>query len=48
MTTERGAYKMKEFSDEHMCRLYEKFVLEYYRKHYPELKAKDNSNRLEY
>lgn len=29
MTTERGAYKMKEFSDEHMCRLYEKFVLEY-------------------
>lgn len=40
MTTERGAYKMKEFSDEHMCRLYEKFVLEYYRKHYPELKAK--------
>lgn len=40
MTTERGAYKMREFSDEHMCRLYEKFVLEYYRKHYPELKAK--------
>lgn len=40
MTTERGTYKMKEFSDEHMCRLYEKFVLEYYRKHYPELKAK--------
>ena len=40
MTTERGTYKMRDFSDEHMCRLYEKFVLEYYRKHYPELKAK--------
>lgn len=40
MTTEKGTYKMRDFSDEHMCRLYEKFVLEYYRKHYPELKAK--------
>ena len=38
MTTEEGKYKMREFSDDHMCRLYEKFVLEYYKKHHPELK----------
>jgi len=38
MTTEEGKYKMREFSDEHMCRLFEKFVLEYYKKHHPELK----------
>ncbi len=37
MTTESGQYKMKEFSDDHMCRLFEKFVLEYYRKTHPEL-----------
>lgn len=39
MTTEEGKYKMHEFSDEHMNRLFEKFVLEYYKKHHPELKA---------
>ena len=39
-TTDSGEYKMMQFSDEHMARLYEKFVLEYYRHHYPELKAK--------
>lgn len=39
MTTEDGKYKMREFSDDHMCRLFEKFVLEYYKKHHPELKA---------
>ncbi len=39
MTTEEGKYKMREFSDEHMNRLFEKFVLEYYKKHHPELKA---------
>lgn len=38
MTTEEGKYKMREFSDDHMCRLFEKFVLEYYKKHHPELK----------
>ena len=37
MTTEDGKYKMHDFSDDHMCRLYEKFVLEYYKKHHPEL-----------
>lgn len=38
MTTEEGKYKMREFSDEHMNRLFEKFVLAYYKKHHPELK----------
>lgn len=33
-TTENGNYKMKDFSDEHMHKLYEKFVLEYFRKHH--------------
>ena len=39
MTTESGAYKMATFSDDHMNRLFEKFVLEYYRHHFPELSA---------
>ena len=39
LTTEEGKYKMREFSDEHMERLFEKFVLEYYKKHYPAAKA---------
>ena len=39
MTTEEGKFKMRGFSDDHMCRLFEKFVLEYYKKHHPELKA---------
>ena len=38
MTTEDGNFKMRGFSDDHMCRLFEKFVLEYYKKHHPELK----------
>lgn len=33
-TTEQGSYKMAAFSDEHMARLYERFVLEYYKKHH--------------
>lgn len=39
LTTESGKYKMKSFSDEHMCKLFEKFVLEFFRKHYPMLNA---------
>ena len=39
MTTEEGRMKMREFSEDHMCRLFEKFVLEYYKKHHPELKV---------
>lgn len=33
-TTEDGRYKMAAFSDEHMARLYEKFIFEYYRQHH--------------
>ncbi len=33
-TTEKGEYKMASFSDEHMARLYERFILEYYRQHH--------------
>ena len=36
-TTESGDYKMAAFSDEHMSRLYEKFILEYYRQNHPYL-----------
>ncbi len=39
MTTDEGKFKLREFSDDHMCRLFEKFVLEYYRKHHPNTKA---------
>lgn len=40
MTTESGDYKLASFLDEQrMCRLYEKFILEYYKKHYPKLNA---------
>ena len=37
-TTENGNFKMQAFSDDHLCRLFEKFVLEYYKKHHPEFK----------
>ena len=33
-TTESGDYKMAAFSDEHMARLYEKFILGYYKEHH--------------
>ena len=33
-TTEKGDYKLAAFSDDHMARLYEKFILEYYRQHH--------------
>lgn len=39
MTTEEGKFKMKTFTDEHLCRLFEKFVLEYYKAKHPEYKA---------
>lgn len=34
MTTEAGEFRMTTFSDEHMNRLFEHFVLEYYRKEF--------------
>ena len=33
-TTDKGKYRMTSFSDAHMARLYEKFILEYYRQHH--------------
>ena len=33
-TTDKGNYRITGFSDEHMSRLYEKFILEYYRCHH--------------
>ncbi len=33
-TTESGRYRMQTFSDEHMHRLFERFVLEYYKRHH--------------
>ena len=39
-TNSDGSTRLMEFVDEQrMCRLYEKFILEYYRKEYPEIKA---------
>lgn len=39
-TDESGAVKLNRFLDEQeMHRLYERFILEYYRKHYPQLNA---------
>lgn len=37
MTDEQGDYGVYKFSDDKMCRLFEKFVLEYYKRHHPEL-----------
>ena len=39
-TTIGGSVKCMQFLDEQrMCRLYEKFILAYYKRHYPQLKA---------
>ena len=40
MTEQDGSRKLARFvDDQHMHRLYEKFVLEYYRRHYPQFNA---------
>ena len=46
LTTEVGAYRMATFSDQHMAKLFEKFVLEYYKKHHSELNA--NADHIEW
>ena len=47
LSTESGNVKMATFLDEQrMCRLYEKFILEYYRYHHPELHA--NPDRIDW
>ena len=39
-TQQKGTSRLMSFVDEQrMCRLYEKFILEYYRKHYPSISA---------
>lgn len=37
MTTDSGKYSVQQFTDENMAALYEKFILEYYRRNHPEL-----------
>lgn len=44
LSTEEGDYRLATFSDEHMNRLFERFVLEYYRKHHKDIQA--NSEKL--
>ncbi len=40
LTTEQGEHRLASFVDEQrMCRLYEKFILEYYRREFPKLHA---------
>ncbi len=47
LTTDEGTIKLAQFLDEQrMCRLYEKFILEFYRKEVPEVKA--NASRIEW
>ena len=41
LTTERGEHKLASFIDEQrMCRLFERFILEYYIKEYPGIRAR--------
>ena len=41
ITTDAGDYRLASFVDEQrMCRLYEKFILEYYTRHYPALSVR--------
>ena len=42
-TTDNGEYKMMAFSDDNMARLYEKFILEYYRQHHRYLSEVNSS-----
>lgn len=47
LTTDNGDVKLAQFLDEQrMCHLYEKFILEFYRKEMPELKA--NASKIEW
>ena len=38
-SVQSGSLKLAEFDEPQMARLYEKFILEYYRKEHPELKV---------
>lgn len=46
LTTESGTYRMATFSDEHMNRLFERFVLEYFRAHHKHIKA--NAEKIDW
>ena len=46
LTTDEGNFKLREFSDRNMNRLFEKFILEYYKRHFPELNA--NASRIDW
>ena len=46
LTTETGTYRMATFSDEHMNRLFERFVLEYFRVHHKSINA--NAERVDW
>ena len=47
LTTDDGSFKLAQFLDEQrMCRLYEKFILEFYRKEVPEVTA--NASKIEW
>ncbi len=37
-TTQEGSRRLRQFEEKNMPRLFEKFVFEYYRKHYPQMK----------
>ena len=45
-TTTKGKYQMATFTDTHMEKLFERFVLEYYRRHYKHLAA--NPDKVEW
>lgn len=45
-TTEQGQYKLLAFSDEHMERLFERFILAYYREHHKDLNT--TAKRIEW
>ena len=45
-TTSDGVFRIHSFMDKNLPRLYEKFILEYYRRHYPMLKA--NASRIDW
>lgn len=39
LTTEKGPYKMAHFLDQNLAGLYEKFVFQYYKRHFPDIKV---------
>lgn len=43
MTTNLGCIHVPTFSEDHLNRLFEKFVLNYYKRHYPQLRANADS-----